>query len=129
MSGESCITEDFMRSQGDLIVGKAVTRVMGYIKEDDYNAAKFDQGKPRYSLIEDSFLLELARVMTMGAEKYSEDSWKTVPNGKQRYKDALLRHIYAEEKIDKESGLSHMAHVAANAMFLYYLEGNDDSTG
>jgi len=97
-----------------------------YKLQDDYNAAKFDQGKPRYSLIDSGFLLELAKVMTMGAEKYSDDSWKTVPNAKERYKDALLRHIYAEEKVDEESGLSHLAHAAANLQFLFYLEDMDD---
>lgn len=93
-----------------------------------YNEAKFDQGKPRYSLIEPGFLLELAKVMTIGAEKYSKDSWKTVPDAKQRYRDALLRHVYAEERVDKESGLSHLAHAAANIMFLFYLEGKDETT-
>ena len=91
----------------------------------EYNEAKFDQGKVRYSLIDPKFLEDVAKVMTMGAEKYSEESWKTVPNGKMRYKDALWRHI-TSNGTDDESGISHLAHAACNLMFLHYLENKDD---
>lgn len=88
---------------------------------------KYDSGKPRFSLIDPKFMLEFAQVMTMGAEKYGADNWKTIENAIPRYKDALHRHMNAFEQgkmDDEESGLSHLAHVAANAMFLYWLAHN-----
>jgi hypothetical protein len=42
-----------------------------------------------------------------------------------RYKDALLRHIYAYlsgEQQDQETSLSHLAHAACNLMFLQYFD-------
>lgn len=88
---------------------------------------KYDSGKPRFSLIDPKFMLEFAQVMTMGAEKYGADNWKTIENAIPRYKDALHRHMNAFEQgkmDDEESGLSHLAHVAANAMFLHWLAHN-----
>lgn len=38
--------------------------------------SKFDSGKPCFSLIEPNFALELAKVLTMGAEKYGPEDWK-----------------------------------------------------
>jgi hypothetical protein len=62
---------------------------------------------------------DTARVLTMGAKKYSADNWKKVEPW--RYEDAFLRH-YAEwmmgETHDPESGISHLGHLMCNAMFL-----------
>lgn len=85
--------------------------------------SKFDSGKPRFSLIEPNFALELAKVLTMGAEKYGPEDWKTTDNAHRRYLDALHRHLNAFERgemDDPESGQSHLIHVAANAMFLHW---------
>ena len=89
--------------------------------------SKFDFGKPLFSLIEPKFALELAKVLTMGAEKYGPEDWKTTDNAHRRYLDALHRHLNAFERgemDDPESGQSHLAHVAANAMFLHWLALN-----
>lgn len=89
--------------------------------------SKFDSGKPRFSLIEPNFALDLAKVLTMGAEKYGPENWKTTDNAHRRYLDALHRHLNAFERgqwDDPESGRSHLAHVAANAMFLHWLACN-----
>lgn len=88
---------------------------------------KYDSGKPQFSLIDPKFMLEFAQVMTMGAEKYGADNWKTIENAIPRYKDALHRHMNAFEQgkmDDEESGLSHLAHIAANAMFLHWFALN-----
>lgn len=89
--------------------------------------SKFDFGKPLFSLIEPKFALELAKVLTMGAEKYGPEDWKTTDNAHRRYLDALHRHLNAFERgemNDPESGQSHLAHVAANAMFLHWFACN-----
>lgn len=89
--------------------------------------SKFDSGKPLFSLIEPKFALELAKVLTMGAEKYGPEDWKTTDNAHRRYLDALHRHLNAFERgemDDPESGQSHLIHVAANAMFLHWFALN-----
>lgn len=86
---------------------------------------KFDSGKPRYSLIPPIALKALADVLTFGADKYAPNSWQTVPNGEQRYLDALFRHIEAYrngEQVDPESKLSHLAHAITNVAFLLHFE-------
>lgn len=86
---------------------------------------KHDQGKLLMSLIPYEAVFGLAEVMTFGANKYTPNGWKTVPDAERRYKDALLRHFYAHEsgeELDQESGLSHLKHALTNIAFLVYLE-------
>lgn len=89
---------------------------------------KYDKGKPRMELLVQgcpNALEQVATVLTFGAEKYAAHSWQTVPNGDDRYLAALLRHLTAigkGEQTDSESGLSHLAHVACNALFILELE-------
>ncbi len=96
---------------------------------------KCDKDKVRMDLLPFDCLTEIAKVLTYGAEKYKDNSWKTVKNGKRRYLGALLRHIDAMErgkKIDPESGLSHAAHMACNAIFLLWFElhrGSNETKG
>lgn len=89
---------------------------------------KYDKGKPRMELLVQgcpNAMEQVATVLTFGAEKYAAHSWQTVPNGDDRYLAALLRHLTAigkGEQADPESGLSHLAHVACNALFILELE-------
>ena len=85
---------------------------------------KFDKGKLMYNLIPPKAMKELAKVLTYGAKKYKPNNWQGVdePN---RYIDALYRHLEAwrsGEKIDKESGLSHLSHALTNITFLIHFE-------
>lgn len=84
---------------------------------------KDDSGKCRWSLLLTAAIgLEgVIKVLEFGAKKYKEDSWKTVPDGELRYREALLRHQIAVvngEEIDAESGLPHEYHIACNAIFI-----------
>ena len=84
---------------------------------------KYDSGKLRPSLIPPEVIRAVVEVMTYGANKYSADNWKQVEP--ERYIDALWRHYIAwktGEKNDAESGLSHAAHFATNALFLLWFE-------
>jgi hypothetical protein len=82
--------------------------------------AKLDAGKPMTSLLQDfgHALVEVSRVGTFGAKKYSRGGWQTVPDGFNRYSDAMLRHYFAEryDELDAESGLLHAAQTAWNAL-------------
>lgn len=84
--------------------------------------AKLDAGKVRPELIIRGFanaLLAVAAVGTFGANKYSDDGWQSVPNARQRYTDAMYRHLLKEhigEIVDPDSELWHDAHTAWNAL-------------
>lgn len=61
--------------------------------------AKLDAGKIRPHLMMNGFakaLKEVSLVGTIGAAKYSDYGWITVPKGIERYTDAMQRH-YLEE--------------------------------
>ncbi|HNX82391.1 MAG TPA: DUF5664 domain-containing protein [Candidatus Omnitrophota bacterium] len=84
---------------------------------------KFDSGKLRPGLFPVECFEAISKVLTFGANKYSANNWKKV--APDRYIDALWRHYIAwqtGEKNDSESGLSHTAHFATNAVFLLYFE-------
>lgn len=89
---------------------------------------KYDEGKNRMGLYLahcTTAVKAVAEVLTFGANKYSANGWRTVPNAKERYTDALYRHLnayHAGEELDAESGLPHLAHAATNIAFLIELD-------
>ena len=91
------------------------------LKQND-PGAKLDAGKPLPALVIGSFapgLLEVVKVGTDGARKYTPDGWKSVPDGPNRYMEALWRHLMAHmagEIRDPQSKHRHMAHVCWNAL-------------
>jgi hypothetical protein len=93
-----------------------------HVEDQHVPGAKLDAGKPRLDLVLGAFanaLLAVGAVGTFGAAKYTDNGWLEVPDGIERYTDAMLRH-YLKEKahgyIDDESGLLHAAHLAWNAL-------------
>ena len=94
-------------------------------KEENKVGLKFDTGKLRYSLVPPVATKALAEILTFGAEKYAPNNWQLVSNPEERYTDALLRHLEAYragEKIDPESGFSHLKHAITNVAFLLHFE-------
>lgn len=86
---------------------------------------KYDQDKLKWHLLPFKALEGMVKVLTFGASKYSENGWRTVPNARDRYLSAMLRHLCAiqmGEKVDSESGLRHIDHLLCNAAFLAELE-------
>ena len=75
-------------------------------------------GKPKLSLVPGHWLIDIARVMEKGLEKYDRDNWrKGAPPTE--YLDSLMRHYAAfieREDNDPETGESHLAHIAVNAL-------------
>lgn len=84
--------------------------------------AKLDAGKNRLGLVLGGFpnaLQAVGEVGTFGAAKYTDDGWKHVDNGVERYTDAMLRHQFKEmagEDFDPDSEKIHAAHTAWNAL-------------
>lgn len=90
-------------------------------------ALRYNEGKPRLSLIEPDFILGLGEVLTFGATKYKAHNWK-----KGMYTsfiiDSLMRHLMKfinKEDIDSESKLKHLDHIACNLMFLRHYAGTE----
>lgn len=114
-------------------VGEKPSKIPGSGKDGSGKDDRAD-GKPRWELLPLDAIEEIVRVYTMGAEKYADDAWKTIPDAHRRYLAALFRHIAAYERgerKDKESGLSHLAHAAWNAIAILWLDmhGDDKSQG
>ena len=95
------------------------------MKKDLIKGIKFDNGKRRWSLLPWRELGAVIDVLTTGAKKYSDNNWKYVEDGKNRYYDALMRHLTAwwdGEKNDPEDGLHHLAHAICNILFLFWMD-------
>lgn len=91
-------------------------------------AAKFDDGKIRPSLVPVQIIRDIAEVREFGVQKYKDpENWKNVELS--RYVDALCRHLicYLEDpkSIDNESGLPHYKHIACNIAFICELMKGD----
>jgi hypothetical protein len=91
------------------------------------DGVKYDDNKPRWSLIPAGVMSEYVGVLEYGARKYAPDNWKHVPDATVRYYDAAMRHMDAwwqGEETDAETGSSHLAHAMCCITFLMWLEQN-----
>lgn len=93
---------------------------------------KFDSDKARYDLIPPEIEEALAKVLTYGALKYGDRNWERGMKWSRPYA-AMRRHMAAwwgGEGVDKETGMSHLAHAACCVAFLVAYEvrrsGTDD---
>lgn len=89
------------------------------------NGRKDDAGKARWDLVDYEWFSEIVAVLTAGAVKYADNNWRKVPKARARYIAALFRHVSAwirGEESDAEDGLHHLAHAAANLMFLFWFD-------
>lgn len=87
--------------------------------------AKLDAGKPMCDVVLGGFaeaLMEVTKIGTFGANKYTPNGWKEVEDGKRRYADAMLRHYFKSkwEENDPDSDLLHLAHMAWNALAILH---------
>lgn len=85
--------------------------------------AKLDKGKVQAALLTqfNLALLEVAKVATYGAHKYSKGGWKHVEDGVARYDDAKWRHGLATEAYDPSTKLIHLAQEVWNGLAVLQL--------
>lgn len=85
-------------------------------------ASRFNEGKPKWSLVHFASLVPMIRVLEFGAQKYAPRNWQK-PMDLQEILESMQRHLAAlfdGEEVDKESNISHMGHIMCNAMFYNY---------
>jgi hypothetical protein len=88
---------------------------------------KYDADKDDWALMPFDALQPCLRVLMLGSKKYSDDNWKFVDNHERRYFNAAMRHLLAwksGEKIDGETGITHLAHAVCCLLFLIWKERN-----
>ena len=84
----------------------------------------------RLSLLDQTFLMEMAKVGDFGCRKYAEEDWRDNPavTVKKRL-DSLLRHVAKFSSTDfldtdEETQVSHLAHAAYNCMMIWWISEN-----
>jgi hypothetical protein len=96
------------------------------VQESPTGSLRMNSGKSQTNEIDPSFILGMGAVLEKSRQKYPRGNWQkgnfySVPW------DSLQRHLLAwqqGEKIDSESGLSHLHHAALNLMMLAHYEEN-----
>ena len=89
---------------------------------------KFDDGKLDWSLLPLEPIEDVVDVLTFGAKKYDRDNWQQVPDARNRYYAAAMRHLTAwfkGEETDPESGKPHLAHAQCCLIFLGWLDKHE----
>lgn len=83
-------------------------------------AVKCDMGKPRMDLLPPGPLVEVAKVLSYGAEKYAAHNWEKGLEWSRVYA-AIQRHLnafWSGEDKDLETTLPHLAHAVCNGLML-----------
>jgi len=84
---------------------------------------KYDAGKPKLSYLPYDALVEVAKVMEFGAQKYDKHNYK---KGMEytRLIDAAFRHLHQfndGQDLDEESHLNHISHCISNLLMLLWM--------
>ena len=87
---------------------------------------RFNEGKLKWSLVPQSALEPMVRVLEFGAEKYDSHNWMKglsvteVCESLKRHLDSFMEG----EDNDPESKISHIGHMQCNTLFLAWMMEN-----
>lgn len=90
---------------------------------------KYSKGKLEWNYFPFDAAKKIMEVIQHGSKKYDWNNWKKNPA--EIYYDAGIRHLIAHlcgEKIDKDSGLTHLAMVNCNFLFALWVEECKNAT-
>jgi uncharacterized HAD superfamily protein len=112
--------------------GSAVVFNYEHSSTGTHKGLRFNEGKLRYDLVHTWAHEQMVRILTKGAQKYTERNWER-GMAWSNVLSSLERHltaIKAGEDYDQETGELHAAHLACNAHFLtayykIYPQGDD----
>lgn len=86
---------------------------------------KDTEGKDPWDLLPWEPIQQIVKVLGFGLRKYSRGNWKFVPEPRDKYFSALMRHLVSwrdGEQINPESGLPHLAHAGCCLVFLLWFD-------
>lgn len=93
-------------------------------------AIKFDTGKADWALVPWDSIEEIVKVLEFGKTKYAAWNWSTGEGFTYtRVFNSSMRHLLAwvrGQDNDPETGLSHIAHLGCNVLFLMYFIKHKD---
>ena len=118
----ACTT--LQRQDGKQVYFKLIETKEMEKKENDSKKNDRLDNKLRWELLPLEDLEDIVRVYTAGANKYGANKWQNLPDGYQRYKAALFRHLVEYEKgnwLDNETNCIHLAQVAWNAIAMLHI--------
>ena len=121
------VAVDFLKDvdEGNTVMEQMIEQLN---RISDKQGVKYDNEKPKWSLIPFRSLQEVVEVLTFGAKKYAADNWKHVPQARSRYIDAAYRHLAdwnTTSRLDSETNKSHLAHAICCLLFLLWFEQKD----
>jgi hypothetical protein len=100
-----------------------------------HEGVKHDGEKVRLDLIPHELIFGVGNILSFGADKYGARNWELGMNWGRPFA-AMMRHMWAwwrGEKLDPETGKSHLWHAACCVAFLMAYEergiGTDDRPG
>ncbi len=101
-----------------------------FVGEVDGRGVKAVMVSPKegVQMIDPDFLLGIGGVLTYGARKYAKNNWMRGMDWAEPI-GSVFRHFcrwLMGERLDPESGLSHLHHVAVNIMFLAYYDRREE---
>lgn len=97
------------------------------VPDDDKTRGKddFKDDKLRWDLLPMQEIEDIVRVFHLGAKKYKPNGWKDIPNGFERYRAAMMRHLMCYmngERYDKELGVNHLSSMCWNAIAMLWYD-------
>lgn len=96
------------------------------MEENKEKGLRYNEGKPKWSLVPQSALIGMVRVLEYGSRKYAPYNWMKGVSVTETC-ESLKRHLDAfmeGQDNDPESGLSHVYHMQCNALFLSWMLEN-----
>ena len=119
------IPEKAAPTQADVLAQQAIDRaaeLVAKVREADNPKQAFGDTKPSIHLVPMAVILEVARVMRLGADKYGQKNWREQPIRASTYYSAMFRHMVdwfeGGENIDPESKEHPLVHAICCAMII-----------
>ena len=121
------VPDDTSSVEGEKVMDQMIAH-LERVKPSEATGVKYDSGKLKWTLLPFRAINEVLEVLAFGAKKYAADNWKIVPEARTRYVDAAFRHLsdwHLKERLDGETGKSHLAHAVCCLLFLLWFEQED----
>jgi len=104
-------------------------KILNSFSHGCFDSPKILTGKLKLSTVLPEFIEGIADIRMHGDDKYGVDSWKNVP--REAWIDGMFRHLLelmkGKQINDKDWGHHHALHIATSAMFVHWLDSQQES--